>query len=97
MEDIKEEELGVIFKAYSKAVEDKVDKVDKTKLLKLLVKEVVRIGFPAVSTIWEPIAAVPKLDLKVVNLPEELIFATRRTSEPISGFNAGIKPINLSA
>ena len=42
-------------------------------------------------------AAVPKLDLKVINLPKELIFATRRTSKPISDFNADIKSINLSA
>jgi hypothetical protein len=37
-EDIKKEELGAIFKAYSKTTKDKVDKVDKTKLLELLVK-----------------------------------------------------------
>jgi len=74
-----------------------VDEVDETKLLELLAKEVARIGLPTVPTIWEPIAAVPKLDLKVVNLPKELIFAARRAGEPISGFNAGVKSINLSA
>ena len=40
-------------------------------------------------------AAVPKLDLKVVNLLDKLIFAARRASEPISGFNAGDKSDNL--
>ena len=42
-------------------------------------------------------AAVPELDLKVVNLPKELIFAAWRTSEPIYGFSAGVESINLSA
>ena len=42
-------------------------------------------------------AAVPELDLKVVNLPKELIFAAWRTGEPISNINAGVKSINLSA
>jgi len=41
-------------------------------------------------------AAVPKLDLKVVNLPKELIFAAWRASKPISSFSAGVKSINLS-
>ena len=40
-------------------------------------------------------AAIPKLDLKVINLLDELIFATRRASEPISGFNAGVKSNDL--
>jgi hypothetical protein len=77
VEDI-EDEVGAIFKAYGKTAEDKVDEVDevdKAKLLELLAKEVIRIGLPTVPTIWEPIAAVPKLDLKVVNLSRELIFA----------------------
>ena len=73
MEDIKDK-VGAIFKTYSKTTKDKVDKVDKTKLLELLAKEVIRIGLPTVPTIWEPMAAVSKLDLKVVNLPKELIF-----------------------
>jgi len=42
-------------------------------------------------------AAVPKLDLEVVNLPKELIFAARRASKPIGGFNVGVKSVNLSA
>ena len=96
MEDIKDE-VGAIFKACGKATEDKVDKVDKAKLLELLAKEVIRIGLPTVPTTWEPIAAVPKLDLKVVNLPKELIFAAWRAGEPISDVNAGVKSINLSA
>jgi hypothetical protein len=40
-------------------------------------------------------AAVPKLDLKVVNLLDKLIFAAWRASKPISGFNAGDKSNNL--
>ena len=42
-------------------------------------------------------AAVPKLDLKVINLPKELIFAAQRAGKPIYGFSAGVKSINLSA
>jgi hypothetical protein len=41
-------------------------------------------------------AAIPKLNLKVINLPKELIFTTQRASEPVSGFNTGIKSIDLS-
>ena len=62
------DELEAIFKAYSKTAKDKVDKVDKTKLPKLLVKEVIRIGLYAVSTLWEPITVIAKLGLKVINL-----------------------------
>ena len=69
-----EDELGVVFKAYGETAKDKADEVDKTKLLELLAKEVTRIGLPAVPTLWEPIAAIPKLDLKVINLPDKLIF-----------------------
>jgi len=54
------------------------------------------MGLPPIPTLWEPIAAVPKLDLKVVNLPDKLIFAAWRTSEPIGGFNVGVKSNNLS-
>jgi len=50
-DNIKEDKLGAIFKAYSKTTKDKVNKVDKTKLLELLVKEVIRIGLPAVPTL----------------------------------------------
>jgi len=53
------------------------------------------MGLPAVSTLWEPIATVPKLDLKVINLLKRLIFATRRASEPISSVNADVKSNNL--
>jgi hypothetical protein len=74
MEDIKDE-VGAIFKARGKTAKDKADEVDKAGLLELLAKEVARIGLPAVPTIWEPMAAVPELDLKVINLPDNLIFA----------------------
>ena len=40
-------------------------------------------------------AAIPKLDLKVINLLDNLIFAARRTSKPISSFNAGNKSNSL--
>ena len=40
-------------------------------------------------------AAIPKLDLKVINLLDKLIFAAQRTSKPISSFNAGDKSNNL--
>ena len=53
------------------------------------------MGLPAVPTLWEPMAAVPKLDFEVVNLLDELIFATWCTGEPISGFNAGVESNNL--
>jgi hypothetical protein len=65
IKDIREDKLEAVFKAYSKTAKDKVDKVDKTKLLKLLAKEVIRIGLPT----------IPKLDLKVINLPDKLVFA----------------------
>ena len=50
MEDIKDK-LKAIFKAYSKAAKNKVDKVDKTKLLELLAKEVIKIGLFTIPTI----------------------------------------------
>jgi len=95
VEDIKDK-AGAIFKARGEATKDKVDKVDEAKLPELSAKEVARMGLPTVPTTWEPMAAVPELDLKVVNLPEELIFAARRASKPIGDFNAGVKSINLS-
>jgi len=95
MEDI-EDELGAVFKARGEAAEGEVDKVDKTKLLELLAEAIIRIGLPPVSTLWEPIAAIPKLDLEVVNLLDELIFATWRAGKPIGGFNVGVKSNNLS-
>ena len=54
------------------------------------------MGLPTIPTLWEPIAAVPKLDLKVINLLDKLIFAAQRASKPISGINADIKSNNLS-
>jgi len=53
------------------------------------------MGLSTVPTLWEPMAVVPELDLKVVNLLDKLIFAARRASEPIGGFNAGDKSNNL--
>ena len=88
-EGIKKDELEAVFKARGKTAEDKVDEVDKTKLLELLAKEVIRIGLPTVPTIQEPIATVPKLDLKVINLLKELIFAAWRTGKPIYSSNVG--------
>jgi len=40
-------------------------------------------------------AAIPELDLKVINLLNKLIFAARRASKPISGVNADIKSNNF--
>ena len=94
IKDIKDE-LGAVFKAYSETAKDEADKVDKTELPELSAKEVIRMGLPAVPTLQEPITAVSKLDLEVVNLPNKLIFAAWCTSKPISGFNAGIKFNNL--
>jgi len=94
IEDI-EDELGASFEAYSETAEDKADKVDKTELLELLVEEVIRMGFPTVPTLWEPIAAIPKLDLKVINLLNKLIFTAQYTSKPIGGINADVKFNNL--
>ena len=74
IEDI-EDELGAVFKACGETAEDKADKVDKTKLPKLLAKEVTRMGLSAISILWEPMAAIPKLDFKVINFLNELIFA----------------------
>ena len=71
-----EDEIEAIFKALSKTAEDKADEVNKTKLPELSAKEVARINLSTVPTTWEPMAAVPELDFKVVNLPKELIFAT---------------------
>jgi len=99
VEDI-EDEVGAIFKARGETAEDKadeVDEVDKAELPELSAKEVARMGLPTVPTTWKPMAAVPKLDLKIVNLPEELIFAARRASEPICGFGASAESVDLSA
>jgi len=99
VEDI-EDEVGAIFKARGETAKDKADKVDevdKAKLPELLAEEVARIGLPTVPTTWEPMAAVPELDFKVVNLPKELIFAAQRTGEPICGFSASAESVDLSA
>ena len=50
-DNIKEDKLGAIFKAHGKTAEDKADKVNKTKLLKLSVKEVIKIGLSIVPTL----------------------------------------------
>ena len=89
VEDIKDE-LGAVFKARGEAAEDKVDKVDETKLLELLAEAIIRMGLLAVPTLWEPITAIPELNLKVINLLDELIFAAWRASKPISGINADV-------
>jgi hypothetical protein len=95
MENIKKEELGAVFEARGETAEDEADEVDKTELLELLAEEVVRMDLPAVSTIWEPMAAVPELDLEVVNLLDKLIFATWRAGEPINSFSIGVKSNDL--
>ena len=53
------------------------------------------MGLPAVSTLQEPIAAIPKLDLKVINLLNNLIFVTLYISKPISNINMDIRSNNL--
>jgi len=75
IKDIKEDELEAVFKACGKITEDKVDKVNKTELLELLAEEVIKMGLPTVPTSWEPMTAIPKLDLEVINLLDKLIFA----------------------
>ena len=74
IEDIKDES-GAVFEARGETAEDEADKADKTKLPELSAKEVTRMGLPAVPTSWEPMAAVPELNLKVINLLDKLIFA----------------------
>ena len=94
IKDIKDK-LGAVFKAYSETAKDEADEVDETELPELSAEEVTRMGLPAVPTSWEPIAAVPELDLKVINLLDELLFAARRASEPISGVIADVKSNDL--
>ena len=53
------------------------------------------MGLPAIPTLQEPMAAIPKLDLKVINLLNKLIFTARRASEPISGVNVDVKSNNF--
>jgi hypothetical protein len=50
-DNIKEGELGAVFKARGETAKDKADEVDKTKLPELLVKEVIRMGLPTVPTL----------------------------------------------
>ena len=40
-------------------------------------------------------ATLPKLDLKVINLLNKLIFTTKRAGKPISRVNADIKSNNF--
>ena len=96
-EGIKEDELEAVFEARGKTTKDKLNKIDKTELPELSAKEVSRMGFPAVPTTQEPMATVPKLDLKVINLPKELIFAAQHASEPIYSFSTGAQSNNSSA
>jgi len=49
--NIKEDELGAVFKARGETAKDKADEVDETKLPELSVEEVIRIGLPAVPTL----------------------------------------------
>ena len=93
-EDIKDK-LGAVFEACGETAEDKADKVDETELPELSAEEVTRMGLPAVPTSQEPMAAIPELDLKVINLLDKLIFAAWRASKPISGINADVKSNNL--
>ena len=91
-----EDESGAVFEARGETAEDEADEVDETELPELSAEEVIRMGPPAVPTSWEPMAAVPELDLEVIKLLDELIFATRRTGKPISGVNADVKSDNFS-
>jgi hypothetical protein len=91
-----EDELGAVFKARGKTAEDEVDEVDETELLELLAEEVTKMGLSAIPTSWEPMTAIPELDLEVINLPDKLIFAVWRAGEPISGFNIDVESNNLS-
>ena len=89
------DKVRAIFKAYSKTAEDKVDKVNKIKLLELSAEEIIKIGFFTIPILWSSIAAVFKLDFKVINLLNNLIFTTQYTGKPISGFNIGVIFNNL--
>ena len=46
-------------------------------------------------TLQKPIVAIPKLDLKVINLLDKLIFTTQRASKSISSVNVDVKSNNL--
>ena len=43
-DNIKEDKLRAVFKPHGKTTKNKVDKVNKTKLPKLSVKEVIKVG-----------------------------------------------------
>ena len=90
IEDI-EDESGAVFKARSETAEDEADEVDKTELPELSAKEVIRMGLPAILSLWEPMAAIPELDFKVINLLIKLIFAVQRPSKPINRVTVDIK------
>ena len=90
MEDIKDE-LGAIFKARGEAAKNKANKVNKTKLPELSAEVIIRMGLLAIPILWEPMTAIFKLNLKVINLLNKLIFATWRTSKPIGGINIDVK------
>ena len=90
IENIKDK-LKAIFKAHSKTAKNKANKVNKTKLPELSAKEVVKMGLPAISTIQEPITTIPKLDFKVINLLNKLIFATQYTNKSINGISIRVK------
>ena len=74
-EDI-EDKLGVVFEARGETAEDKADKVNEIEFPELSAEEVIKMGLFAVFTSWEPIAIVFELDFEIINLPDELIFAT---------------------
>ena len=54
------------------------------------------MGPPTVPILWEPIATVPKLDFKVINFLNKLIFAAQCASESINSVNIDIKSNDLS-
>ena len=95
MEDFEEDKFGAVFKACGETAEDEADEVDETKLPELSAEEVARMGLLAVPTTWEPMAVVPELDLEVINLLDELIFAAWRAGEPIGGIDADIQSDDL--
>ena len=53
------------------------------------------MDLPAIPILQEPMATISKLDFKVINFLNKLIFTTQYTSKPISGINVDIKSNNL--
>ena len=49
------------------------------------------MGLSTIPILWELMAAIFKLDFKVINFLNRLIFATQRISKRIRGVNADIK------